>query len=395
MKKIKVLFIEQNTDGTIGGSHYCMLYLAKYLNKEIYEPIAMFYEDNPLVVEFKKVCETFIFNKWKTLVLQKNDFVRKCVSLFFIFANIIKCLIFLRSNSVHIVHLNNTVAVGYDTWLISSKILRIPCVTHERNYMMFDNLSLPFFNYLSKKYDKVIAVSNVIRNNLIRQGFDKGQVVTVYDGIDKEKFKSRVGIDKKTFLKINGMPEQTYLIGMIGNIREWKGQELLIDALTLVNKQLRNFICLLVGDVAKDNNEDKLFMERLLHKCKENFLENNVILTGYRSDIPDIINALDIQISVSIKPDPFPHVILEGMALGRVVVATDLGGARESIADGLTGFLIDHHNPQELADKILFILRNDFLRKEMSQNAVERVGLFSMQATIEGVEKIYKVLRPV
>ncbi len=176
----------------------------------------------------------------------------------------------------------------------------------------------------------------------------------------------------------------------MGNIREWKGQELLIDSLNILQKQLANFKCLLVGDVAKNSDEDTKFKERLLKKIDAYGLEDKVIFTGYRSDVPDIVNALDVQINASIEPDPFPHVILEGMSLSKVVIATNLGGAIESIEDGKTGFLVSAKDPSDLSEKIRLVLTDKPLRESMSKKARERVEKFlSLERNVEHTEEIY------
>ena len=215
-------------------------------------------------------------------------------------------------------------------------------------------------------------------------------VQTVHDGIDADAFERRVVRRReqvRSELEIGaGVP----VIGLVGNVREWKGQEYLADALHVLHRSLPDFVCLFIGAATQ---EDAEFERRLRKKIADYGLSQKVIFTGYRSDIPDLVNALDVLVNASIRPDPFPHVILEGMALGRVVVATNLGGAVESIADGESGFLVPGDTPVILADRLHRVLVDPALRKSMEDRARRRVReLFSLQENVRKTTEIYASL---
>jgi glycosyltransferase involved in cell wall biosynthesis len=386
-----ILYVEQTVDGTIGGSHYCLLYLIQHLNKYVFKPKVVFYEDNKLVDRFRQEAEVFIFNK-----INFNLFRYRIIRSFLNFIKNIKfiiiCYIFIKKNKIDLVHLNNTVAAGYDTWLIASILARIPCVTHDRTFLKFNKLDLKGFKILSKKFNKVLTVSNTIRKNLLDQGFDPSIVETVYDGIDADEYRRRIKRKKADILDEFKIGSDNYLIGLVGNIRQWKGQQYLIDTLNIVNNEIQNFFCLLIGDTAKNYQADIEYKKKLEEKIDKYGLKNKVIFTGYRDDVPDLCSALDVQINPSIKPDPFPHVILEAMSLGNPVIATDLGGARESIEEGKTGFLISSDNVHDFAAKLKRILLDSELREMMSKNAKGRVEIFSIENNVKNTEQIYKKL---
>jgi glycosyltransferase involved in cell wall biosynthesis len=389
MDKKKILFVEQNMDGTIGGSHYCLLYLIQRLNRDAFEPVTVFHESNQLVDLFSREGATFVMDKFRLSTFKISP-VRKILNLILSIRTVARCYLFLKKHKIDLIHLNNSVAGGYDTWLPAALLAKIPCITHDRTYFRFDKLNLKFFHVLSRRFAKVLTVSDVIRNNLIDQGFNPEQVETVYDGIDAAAYRNRVKKTRADIADEFKIGPDDYIIGLVGNIREWKGQELLIDSLNILQKNIPNFKCLLVGDVAKNSDEDTRFKERLIKKIDAYGLAGKVIFTGYRSDVPDIVNALDVQINSSIEPDPFPHVILEGMSLGKVVIATNLGGAVESIKDGETGFLVSAKDPSDLSEKIKLVLTDKPLRETMSRKARERVENFlSLEKNIKHTEDIY------
>lgn len=381
----KVLFVEQTIDGTIGGSHLCLLYLVQKINRSLYEPIVMFYEKNVLVEKFQRECRVLFYDLIKFSNYSFSP-LRKGLNILINMTNVIKCYIFLVENKISIVHLNNSVSGGYNTWLVACVMARIACVTHERNFTTYPRTFL--FSILRNRYKKIFAVSDVIKNHIISQKVNPELVLTVHDGIDPEAFKGKVKKPRERIMEEFDIKKNMTIIGLVGNIREWKGQEILIDALHIVHKNNPHFFCLLVGDISKNSDQDRKFAEGLLNKIKVYGLEKNVLLTGYREDVPDIINAIDIQVNASVKPDPFPHVILEGMSLGKVVIATNLGGAVESVGDGQTGFLIPPDD-KILAEKLLVLMSDKQLISEMSNNAYKRIQKFSMMQTIDKVQNIY------
>ncbi len=390
MAKKRILFVELTQDGTIGGSHYCLLYLIRGLDRSKYEPVTVFYEDSPLVDEFRHEGETIVMNTVK--YYSKGGFIiRKPINFVLLLGFILTCYRFIRKNNIDLVHLNNSIGVGYDTWLIASRLAKIPCITHDRSFSAYPVNKL-FFRLLFKRYDRVLAVSNVIRDNILKYGFDPRFVVTVYDGIDADSYRKRVTKTKEEIFKEFNMSHKTPLLGLVGNVRQWKGQEYLIDALKIVHDNLIDFKCLLIGSVATNTDADVLFKDRLIEKIDKYGLGEKIIFTGYRPDVPDLINALDIQINASIKPDPFPHVILEGLSLGNVIIATNLGGARESIEDGVSGFLISHNNPKEFAERIMNVLSNNDVSNKIQAGATNRIPLFSIEKNVHYTELIYDEL---
>lgn len=94
MKK-KILLVEQNNDGTIGGSHYCMLYLVRGLNREKYEPIAVFYERNSLLSRFEEICPVFVIDPVK-FTGGPVKLLKKTASLFLTVKFILKCFFYQK-----------------------------------------------------------------------------------------------------------------------------------------------------------------------------------------------------------------------------------------------------------------------------------------------------------
>ena len=113
--------------------------------------------------------------------------------------------------------------------------------------------------------------------------------------------------------------------------------------------------------------------EQLENNIKNAGLEKQVFYLGYRTDISQIMKGLDIFVLPSIKPDPFPTVVLEAMSLEIPVVATAQGGALEQVLDGVTGIHIPIDNPSFSAEKMEPLLLDAALRKSYGKKGKERV----------------------
>ncbi|MDP2953157.1 MAG: glycosyltransferase family 4 protein, partial [Chloroflexota bacterium] len=122
-------------------------------------------------------------------------------------------------------------------------------------------------------------------------------------------------------------------------------------------------------------------------------IRDKVIFTGEREDIPELLKAMDVGTLCSLYSEGFSNAVLEMMAAGLPVVATDVGGNREAILDGQTGLLVPPGDSSKLAEAILRLLQDKELASRMGAAAHERVrSLFSMERMIEETEQLYTEL---
>ena len=116
---------------------------------------------------------------------------------------------------------------------------------------------------------------------------------------------------------------------------------------------------------------------------------------GYRRDVPAIMAAADVVTHCSTYPDPFPEVVLQGMAMGKAVVASDLGGPREQIEDHVSGVLVPPDDPSALADAISALLQAPERRASLGGEAALRVpSLFGAESFYRRLSEIYRRLIP-
>jgi glycosyltransferase involved in cell wall biosynthesis len=395
--KKTILFIEQNRDGTVGGSHLCLLQTVRSLDKNAYKAIVMFYQDNSLVDKFKKEeCQVVFFKKPEgkridvtvkylkviaTLIQKLYNFFACEIIPFF------RAIYFLLKHKVDLVHLNNCPVSGGD-WLLAAKLLKKKCISHDRGYAHFNQLTL----FLGKRFDLVICMAEWIVAHLSMCGLSKEKLKVLYDGVEADALMERILKPPQLVRDEFNVAIKAPFIGLVGNIQEWKGQVYAIRAITILRRKIPDICCLLIGGVSP-SGPDKTYWDLLNEEIKKENLEKNVIMTGFRNDIPDLMNAVDIVLHTSIQPEPFGMVLLEAMSLKKPLIATDFGGPREIVENSISGILVPPEEPFILAEKIAQLLENPDMRRNLGENAYKRVkDVFNMEQFTINLNRMYAKL---
>ncbi len=193
------------------------------------------------------------------------------------------------------------------------------------------------YNAVMTRGDAVIAISEHIARHLQAvYGTPRDRIRVIHRGVDIEQFDAdKVGEDRCATLRHAwNVPDQTRVIMLPGRITRWKGQLVLIEAIAAQSR--RDLRCLLVGDAqGRDGYRAELEAAVTRHG-----LSDIVRLAGPCDDMPAAYRLADIVVSASTDPEAFGRVAIEAQAMGRPVIATDHGGARETVVDGQTGWLV-------------------------------------------------------
>ena len=187
----------------------------------------------------------------------------------------------------------------------------------------------------------------------------------LHNGIDDGRHSGETA-DLRTSLNLAA---DTILVGMIGRVNLFKGQSYFLEIAAAVNALPHNCHFVMAGDAYPGY---EYLYGQLSTQKKQLGLDGIITDLGYRTDIPLVMNGLDIFVLPSIKPDPFPTVILEAMAAQKPVVATQQGGACESVVHGLTGYLVPLQDSATVAAHILALAQNESLRIEMGKAGQQR-----------------------
>ncbi len=394
----KILYVEGCRDGTVGGCHTCLFSMVANLDRRMYHPVVIFYDDHGVAAKLRAIgIETHIFRKvipldfgralntaapslkWISPALLP---LQKSMNLVYSFLRpAIQYARYIKKHAIDIVHLNNSINSNHD-WMVAAKLAGVKVVSHERG--INDNLSRTP-RYLGNIIDLMICVSKAISSPLIRQGFKESKMRLVYDGIDFSRIKIKT--EPSDIKAAYGIGNTDPVIGVVGNIKSWKGQETVIRATGILKNTWPGIKCLLVGGTIDGDP----YKGKLEHIIAESGIAGNVIFTGFQENPADFLNVMDVVVHSSIEPEPFGMVNLEAMYMKKPVVATDMGGPREIFNDGDDGILIEAGNPALLAGKISALLNDRDLRSGMGQKAYESVmSRFNISDTVRRIERAYE-----
>jgi glycosyltransferase involved in cell wall biosynthesis len=386
----RLLFVEQNTDGTVGGSYKCLLNLIKCLDREAFDCQVVFYDNNEMVAEFARHCRVSILPAPFRLEMRRYHLLRQVFNAVLLLRDLIRFCFYLKKIKPKLIHLNNSICVGYDTWAMAGKILGIPVLTHERSY--YDDDIMRKLAKHSEVFESVFCVSEAIRKHCLAFGVSPGKLFTTYEGIDIDEFRSRVKRPRSDVRHEFGLTPEQPVIGIVGNIRRWKGQDVVARALASVRERIPDVHCLMIGAVGHIGASDQIYIQELEEYIKNHQLASHVTITGFRNDIPDLLNAIDVQIHASVTMEPFGIVLLEGMSLGLPIVASNAGGPTEIIEDGETGLLCAPGDADEMAECIIRLLSNRDLRARFGKAALSRVGRFDLHSYVADISNHYYAL---
>jgi glycosyltransferase involved in cell wall biosynthesis len=233
--------------------------------------------------------------------------------------------------------------------------------------------------------ERYITVSKSLGEELVRNGVSASRVTVVQNGIDVERCQPRVA-SAETRRQL-GIPGEAPVAGMVALFRPRKGAEVLLRASAEVLASLPDLRLVFVGTGESDGQGD--YLQRLKDLASELGLADRVVFTGFRDDVCDVLNSLDVLAIPSLFGEGLPIVLLEAMAMAKPVIATPVEGVAEAVIDGETGILVPPGDESALAGALASTLGQKTKAKEMGQAGralVEReFSVATMTRRIEGV----------
>ena len=275
--------------------------------------------------------------------------------------NIFRILKIVKKNNINIIHARSR-APAWSCYFVA-KIAKIKFITTFHGTYNFNNKIKKFYNSIMLRSDYVIAISEFIYNEIkTKYAYSKKNISVISRGIDI-KYLDPSKIDYKkvnNFLKDLNLENNSIKLVLPGRVSGWKGHKIAIEAMTyLREKSSKDFVLLIVGPT--DNLKLK---NNLLRKINELKLENIVKFIGPSKEMDLVYSTADIVLSCSTDPEAFGRIPVEAQAMGKVIIASNHGGHRETIINGLSGFLYPPLNPIELANSIIKAISNEIYLDE-------------------------------
>ena len=255
---------------------------------------------------------------------------------------------------------------------IIGKVLRIPIILHSlRNIPQAENpLRLKLYRLVSRYSDMTTTVSEAVR--LQYQNISKSRLFTIHNGINVHQYTC----------KRNLLTNSKVVIGCTGSLRKKNGHIYLIEAASILDN--RKLCYRFVG-----SGEEETKLKELV---KQKHLENCIQFTGYRSDIPQQLSMLDIYVQPSLY-EGLPNSVLEAMASGLAIIATNVGGTSEAIIDGKTGFLVPPRDAKAIAEKITYLIEHPNVARRIGCNAKAYVKeKFSIEGMVRKTEELFETM---
>ncbi len=246
--------------------------------------------------------------------------------------------------------------------------------------------SVNFYSQIMVKSDKVICVSGAIKSYIqthYKVGDEKIELIP--RGVDLEKFNFDT-LDKNFIdeFKTKSNLNAKFIVTIVGRITPLKDFETFIKAIAIVKNENKNIKGLIVGGVRADKENYFLKLQNLI---KELGVENEVIFVGSQIKVAEIYYLSDVVISSSKKPESFGRSVAEALSLNTPVIATNHGGVKDIIIDGVNGYFYEISNANELAQKITII---NNLEKNSREYIKEK---FSLNKMVESTIKVYEGFR--
>lgn len=227
-----------------------------------------------------------------------------------------------------------------------------------------------FYNAVMTRGERVIAISEFIALHMIQSyAVDPGRIRIIHRGVDINQFDpARVSQERVIQLAhLWRLPEDRHIVLLPGRLSPWKGQDVLIEALTRLNR--KDFFCVMVGVGGDSKARDEI-----AGAIVRAGLEANVRLIDSCRDMPAAYLLADAVVAPSTRPEAFGRVAVEAQAMGRPIIATDHGGARETVVHNETGLLVPPSDPGALAQAISQVMALDAAtRDHLGRQAIAHV----------------------
>ncbi|MDB2697939.1 glycosyltransferase family 4 protein [Candidatus Pelagibacter bacterium] len=302
-----------------------------------------------------------------------------------IFINFLALVAIILVKNISIVHARSRAPAW--SCLLAAKITGRKFVTTFHGTYNFNNKIKKFYNSVMVRSDLIIAGSNFIfshiKDNYTKYLNAKKKLLVIFRGINVDYFDptTKLDSDEKKLLKKWQIEKDKKIILLPGRLTGWKGQEVFIEAINLVNIELgyEAFYAVILGS---DQGRD-LYRKKLIRITEQHRLNNQVKFIDHCNDMALAYKVSDIVISASIEPEAFGRVAVEAQSMEKPIIASDIGGSNETIIDEKTGFLFESNNAKSLSKKILKVLSMDEARlksigKEGRKNIIQKFNVEKM-----------------
>jgi glycosyltransferase involved in cell wall biosynthesis len=377
---IRVLFVEASTGGVVGGSLTGLYHLVRGMDRSRFAPAMVLYEPKSIESDLAELGVPVFHARRRRLpkehALLRSDGYQRARKITSVRSLLrlarqglrlaleevpaaLQLAHVIRQARADVVHLGNGVRANFDG-ILACLLTRTPCVCHVKGFEKYSARE----RWAARRVQSLVCMTEAVRIHCEEQGIRGQRTDVVYDALDESAFQPQR--DASEVRHEIGVPAGAPCVGVVGNIQEWKGQLVFVEAMAEVVRRLPEAVGVIVGGVHRAGAG---YREQLEERIRELHLNDRIVITGFRTDVADVMNSLDVVAHTSVRAEPFGRVILEAMLLAKPVVATAAGGVPELIRDGETGFLTPPGDATALAMRLLPLLQQPQQRREVGERA--------------------------
>ncbi len=275
--------------------------------------------------------------------------------------NVIALIVIILFYNISIVHARSRAPAW--SCLFATKLTGRKFVTTFHGTYNFKNKIKKFYNSAMVKSDLIIAGSNFIFSHIKEKYAEflnnKKKFLVIFRGINVDYFDptTKTDVEEKKLLENWKIEENKKIILLPGRLTSWKGQELFLEAINLVNVQLgyEAFYAVILGSDQGRN----IYKKKLIRLSEQYRMTKQVKFINHCKDMSLAYKVSDIVISSSIEPEAFGRVAVEAQSMEKVIIASNIGGSTETVISGKTGFLFNAGDAKSLSETILKVLSLD------------------------------------
>ncbi len=358
--KIRILFL-CNSPAVMAGVEKTVLLLLRDLDRDLFDVRVILSGDGPFAERLRALGTDLEiiagYSRWNPLWYLRlyRSLRRRPADVVMLHISRLNAPVLHRAGCKVVERLNMT---RHDSSFYFMRLKKIDCCT-------------------ARWIDRFVVVSDSLRKQFLERGYPAEKLTSVYNGIDM-----KVNPDREKLRKELSIPKGVPIVGTVARLTRQKGVDVFLAAAHLITDS-RDVQFVIAGD-----GEERSKLEDLSRMLK---IQDRVHFLGYRTDAPDMISGMDVFVYLS-RWEPFANTLLEAMAAGVPIVASDVGGNSELIQKNVNGCLVGVREAERAAKEICSLLDEPGKAAELVQNAERTVEEFSVEKMTRQHEQVFKEL---
>ena len=375
----------------LGGAELALLGLLDALDRDRVRPVVLTAGRGPLVDELDRRSVPVLVEPRMRVITRRGLNVAGIARFAGSHAAVVRAVTeAIEAHRIGLVHAFVVAALGYTGRAGRTAGVPVVGTVHEPLSAFARPRRWLLVPALNRLCHRVTVPSKANGVEAVRHGLRADRLTVVRTGIDVARFRPDP-VTGRRMRDALGIPPQAPLVGAVARFNRGKGHEVLLRAVAIVARSRPDTRCVLVGDALFEGEGE--WKAQMLALARTLGLGDRVVFTGWRDDVPALLQALDVLVHVPTTPDSMPSAVMEAMATGLPVVGAAIGGVPELVTDGVTGRLVPPRDPDALATALRLLLDDPATRARFGAAGRERAMQdFSRERFAQAMTGVYDMV---